>query len=205
MANRAIERLALQKPTELAAFLQFADELGHSLNTVVEIGTAQGGTFGALCEIAADDALIVSIDLPGGDKDETSANDKYGARDVRKMAGYAKSDQQVKFLRADSQKPATRAELERILGDRTIDLLFIDGDHSYEGVKADFKLYQPLVASTGVIGLHDVATHVVAGVRVDMFWAELKKRFAVRECIYPGEDRGWGSWAGIGIIAMEEQ
>jgi hypothetical protein len=39
--------------------------------------------------------------------------------------------------------------------DIKIDLLFIDGDHSYEGVKKDFKLYSQLLTENGVIVLHD--------------------------------------------------
>jgi len=41
------------------------------------------------------------------------------------------------------------------LQDIKIDLLFIDGDHSYEGVKLDFELYSKLLAPKGVIILHD--------------------------------------------------
>lgn len=39
--------------------------------------------------------------------------------------------------------------------DIKIDLLFIDGDHSYEGVKLDFELYSKLLAPKGVVILHD--------------------------------------------------
>jgi hypothetical protein len=39
--------------------------------------------------------------------------------------------------------------------DFEIDLIHIDGDHSYEGVKKDFELYYPKVKSNGVITLHD--------------------------------------------------
>jgi hypothetical protein len=39
--------------------------------------------------------------------------------------------------------------------DITIDLLFIDGDHSYEGVKKDFDLYSKLVSPHGIILIHD--------------------------------------------------
>jgi hypothetical protein len=34
-------------------------------------------------------------------------------------------------------------------------VLFIDGDHSYEGVKLDFELYSKLLAPKGVVILHD--------------------------------------------------
>ena len=39
--------------------------------------------------------------------------------------------------------------------DIKIDFLFIDGDHSYEGVKQDFKLYSTILSEKGIIMLHD--------------------------------------------------
>lgn len=39
--------------------------------------------------------------------------------------------------------------------DIQIDFLFIDGDHSYEGVKSDFELYSNLLSPKGIIVLHD--------------------------------------------------
>lgn len=38
-----------------------------------------------------------------------------------------------------------------------LDLLLIDGDHSYEGVLEDYSTYSPLVRQGGVIALHDIA------------------------------------------------
>lgn len=39
--------------------------------------------------------------------------------------------------------------------DIKIDFLFIDGDHSYEGVKTDFELYSQILSENGVIMIHD--------------------------------------------------
>jgi hypothetical protein len=39
--------------------------------------------------------------------------------------------------------------------DIKIDLLFIDGDHSYEGVKKDFELYSTILSDYGIIIIHD--------------------------------------------------
>jgi predicted O-methyltransferase YrrM len=36
-----------------------------------------------------------------------------------------------------------------------IDFLFIDGDHTYDGLKGDWEGWNGLIASGGVIGLHD--------------------------------------------------
>jgi hypothetical protein len=39
--------------------------------------------------------------------------------------------------------------------DIKIDFLFIDGDHTYEGVKKDFDLYSTILSENGVIIIHD--------------------------------------------------
>lgn len=36
-----------------------------------------------------------------------------------------------------------------------LDFIFIDGDHSYEGVKKDFELYSTILNEKGIIVLHD--------------------------------------------------
>jgi hypothetical protein len=42
-----------------------------------------------------------------------------------------------------------------VLEDIKLDLIFIDGDHSYEGVKKDFELYSQILTSNGMIMIHD--------------------------------------------------
>lgn len=39
--------------------------------------------------------------------------------------------------------------------DIKIDVLFLDGDHSYEGVKKDFELYSTILSDNGIIIFHD--------------------------------------------------
>jgi hypothetical protein len=39
--------------------------------------------------------------------------------------------------------------------DMKIDFLYIDGDHSYEGVKTDFELYSKILTDNGIIVIHD--------------------------------------------------
>lgn len=44
-----------------------------------------------------------------------------------------------------------------------IDFAFVDGDHSYRGIKNDFSIVYPLMKSTGVIVFHD--TYMIDGCR----------------------------------------
>lgn len=54
----------------------------------------------------------------------------------------------VEVLRRDSSEAAAEWT-------RPIDLLFIDGDHSYEGVKADWNAFAPHVRPFGFVAFHD--------------------------------------------------
>jgi predicted O-methyltransferase YrrM len=44
-----------------------------------------------------------------------------------------------------------------------IDMIFIDGDHSYEGVRRDFELFLPHVKETGIIVFHDTMWDLTTG------------------------------------------
>lgn len=55
--------------------------------------------------------------------------------------------------------------------DRNVDLLFIDGDHTFEGVKHDFFMYSPLV-ERGIVAVHDIACER-KDVEVPLFWSNL--------------------------------
>lgn len=59
---------------------------------------------------------------------------------------------------------------------KTIDLLFIDGNHSYEYVKSDLEKYWPLVKNNGIIAIHDYKHLNFPGVKkaVDKFLKDYK-------------------------------
>jgi predicted O-methyltransferase YrrM len=86
-------------------------------------------------------------------------------------------------------------------------VLFIDGDHSYDAVKADFSHYGPLVRGGGLIAFHDIVpdfrtrfgtpTDSDTG-EVPRFWAEVTQRYKTTEIIESVQQDGYG----IGIVHM---
>ena len=86
--------------------------------------------------------------------------------DDRSDAIRTKSYQYLKknweFILGDSTK---------IVWDKEIDILFIDGNHTYEYCKADYEKYEPFVKEGGFIFLHDV---LFPRYGVKDYWKEIK-------------------------------
>lgn len=150
-------------------FRWFVDEVARRRpSTVVEIGTSRGGSLLGLCRAAPDEATIVSVDIPAG-----LGGSGYPRWKEHVLASFAKPGQDLHLVRADSSDPATAERVSEILDDRPLDLLFIDGDHSYEGVRADWDAYSPMVGPGGVAILHDVLPNPWnPSVEVDAFWED---------------------------------
>jgi len=199
IALAAKRRGAKQKLREFAGLIALARK--YSLATVVEIGTLHGGTLWAWCQVAADDAAIISIDLPegpfGGGYREDAAS---------RLRGYARSAQTVHLIRADSHDTRTLEHVRQILGPRQIDLLFIDGDHTYQGVRLDFEMYAPLVRSGGLIVLHDILPHHDdQRCEVDRFWRDIVTGYE-HLAFVDHRDRGSrGQWGGIGVVVQPRE
>lgn len=74
----------------------------------------------------------------------------------------------------DSKNLETLDELRDELDGRDVDLLFIDGDHSYKGVKRDYELYAPMARH--LVVLHDIIARRQVpndAIEVYRFWEEL--------------------------------
>jgi predicted O-methyltransferase YrrM len=59
------------------------------------------------------------------------------------------------LIKGNAWNDNTFNQVKQNLQGRLVELLFIDGDHSYEGIKKDFSIYSTLVASGGFIVLDD--------------------------------------------------
>jgi predicted O-methyltransferase YrrM len=162
---------------------------------LLEIGTAGGGTFFLFARVASEDALLISADLPHG-----QFGGGYPKWRGRLIQSFGHARQQVHLLAVDSHAPETLQRIQGLLKGNQLDFLFIDGDHRYEGVKADFEMYSPLVRPGGLIGFHDIVPgppENAGGVAV--FWQELKKKYPAREFVADWKQGGYG----IGLVVKE--
>jgi predicted O-methyltransferase YrrM len=67
-------------------------------------------------------------------------------------------------------------EASKEIDNKSIDFVFIDADHRYEGVKADISAWQPKVKNSGIISGHDIDEPSWPGVRKAVEeWCELNK------------------------------
>jgi predicted O-methyltransferase YrrM len=189
--------LPIQVRSEFRALLGMLEHTPP--RTVLEIGTARGGTLFLFTRVSSPDALLISLDLPPEDlpveQPARFGGANYGPRKPL-YESFARDQQRVVFLPADSHSSLTFARVEQELAGRQLDLLFIDGDHSADGVRKDFEMYAPLVRDGGIIALHDVAdgSDEVVG-SVPEFWRSLQ-HLDTTELI---EDREQGGY-GLGII-----
>jgi predicted O-methyltransferase YrrM len=139
--------------------------------TVLEIGTCGGGTLYCWCALAAPDARIISLDLPGGI--HGGGYPYWKTFLYRRFAG---PKQKLNLLRGDSHDPAMLEAIKKLLPPDGLDLLFIDGDHTLKGVRQDYEMFSPLVKPGGKIIFHDVAPHRAEfNCQVDQVWNELKQ------------------------------
>jgi GT2 family glycosyltransferase/predicted O-methyltransferase YrrM len=188
------EKGSMQKISELAFLL----EKMSGSKIVVEIGTAEGGTFWGLSQVVDDKATVISISLPG----KVFSINQYDEEDIENIKKLSKKTQKAHIINCDSHSPLTLKRLEQILDGRKIDFLFIDADHTWLGAKTDWLLYSPLVKNGGKIGFHDVGKYPFHGgnfCEVDRVWEKLKSYYKNEEFI----DKEGGDWGGIGVLKYD--
>jgi predicted O-methyltransferase YrrM len=191
--HSGIQIAPMQVRSEITALLKFLET--RRPERVLEIGTARGGTFFLLSWVASEDAELITLDLPNG----LFGADSYPWR-TNLVRSLGRERQQIHALRADSQHAETLEQVRKLLCGEALDLLFIDGDHRYEGVKADFDMYAALVRKGGFVALHDIVPgeeKYVGG--VPDFWREVKRGRRVHEFVESWEQGGYG----IGLLEKD--
>ncbi|HEV7744983.1 MAG TPA: class I SAM-dependent methyltransferase [Pyrinomonadaceae bacterium] len=186
----------LQKTSEILKLIEIVKHLKPM--TICEIGAAGCGTTFLLAQAAAKAATIIALDL-AFDPSRKAA-----------LETFALPGQRLLCLEADSHRPETARLVAETLGERSLDVLYLDGDHSYDGVKRDFELYRDLVSSNGMIVFHDIVSDYKTryGITttsdtggVPKFWQEIKTSWKrVEEIVEDYEQDGYG----IGILYCDD-
>lgn len=134
--------------------LPFAADLTDALkpSLLVELGTHYGESYFGFCQAIREQGLscqAFAVDTWAGD----SQTGRYGDHVFQEVSAYNAAHYQSysTLLRM------TFDEATEYFGDGTIDLLHLDGCHTYEAIQHDFGLWLPKVRAGGVILLHDVA------------------------------------------------
>lgn len=137
----------------------------------VELGTYWGTSFFSFCQAVKDAELrtrCVAIDTWEGD-DHTGKYENRVFETVQSIAETIFKKTEITLLRSYFADAVDTFE------DGTIDLLHIDGFHTYEAVKNDFTLWLPKLADEGVVLFHDIADSCDYGSVT--YWHELLEQY----------------------------
>jgi predicted O-methyltransferase YrrM len=133
-------------PPELA-FLQALVLTLPFGSTVVELGSWKGRSTVAICEaLASREARAVAVDTFSGD------NLRAGAFDQSMLDVFRANTASFDFLETvvgDSAESAGR------FPDASVDLVFVDADHSYDAVRRDIRAWAPKLRPGGLLSGHD--------------------------------------------------
>jgi cephalosporin hydroxylase len=174
---------------EIENALDFVQKI--NVTNFMEIGTDQGGTFLCWSKISNPKGLKISVDWAHGPWGMNSFNVSDRNEQLKKLEG------EIHILDGDSHTEKMHENVKNLIGDRKLDFLFIDGDHSHLGVKLDFHMYKEFVKKGGWVGFHDIKNtdfHHNANCYVDIFWDELN----YEKVWFLSPD----NWGGIGFIKL---
>lgn len=180
IARRAVrEHGAAQQAPELAGLLRLVPEDA----VVVELGCDAGGVLWAFQQLPV--SRVIGVDLPQGPYSSGRRLKAHGALTID----------------GDSHRLSTKRRLVEALAGEPVDVLLIDADHTYTGVRSDWESYSPLVRPGGIVAFHDICHHRdFPDVQVERLWWELKAKHPAQcsEIVY--YVRPWGSGMGVGIF-----
>ena len=145
---------AKQNYSETYQFTQYF--AGKFISYVVEIGMGKGGVC-ALFKKVFPTSRVIGVDILPIDEPTKYLSEKVG----------------FDYVVGDSHKEETLNTVLEKLGTNKIDILFIDGDHTYEGLKRDWELWSP---KAKYVAIHDIYTQM-EGIDVPRFWKEIIKKY----------------------------
>ena len=175
----------IQNKIEIIGLLEYLKK--NTPEIIVEIGTKDGGNSFLFLKTLKEIDTYIGIDLM--------------VKNYDKLKYLVENGSKIFSINSNSRFPEVIYIIKKLLKGRSIDFLFIDGDHSYEGVKADFEIYSPLVKEGGLIVFHDIIQDKKSNNdnwsgEVYRFWQGIKGNYDYKEFVEDHEQSGFG----IGVI-----
>jgi hypothetical protein len=176
-----------QYPNQFAGYLAFIAGFGKKISSYMEIGSRFGGTclvqVEMLRSVSKSFCCCVALDII----DEPPLISEYRVGFFNRLEYWQVNTQENSF--------DTRIE------NRFFDLVFIDGDHSYDAVKSDSL---KTINRSNIQVFHDITNDAVPGVR--KFWNEFKKTYGDSHEFHEFTDQYdsvAGSFLGIGVAVRK--
>lgn len=181
--KRGVPKHPPQHPDELPALIA----LGAHSSSYLEVGTRHGLTFNMVVRAMPVGSRAVAVDLPGANWGLDSEEE------LRRVVKNLREDgYDVHLFLGDSKDPAIVADVRKL---GPFDFALIDGDHLYDGVKADWNNYGPIIKTAvfhDIVG-DGVSTDGGLPVEVPKLWREIKASgVKTREVVGRGSNSGLG-------------
>lgn len=142
----------------------FSKYVSLSKGNLVEIGAGLGASTALMLTNAPENSLVFSIDSFTGDtiKNFSLSKDRCikNVNNVLNSLDLSKNTKRWNLFDKPSNEVASS-------WNKSIDFLFIDGDHTYKGVKQDFNNWFKHVKNDGFILLHD--SRRISGTKDNVF------------------------------------